>query len=96
MHDLDAALAALWADARPRLLVRVEALEAAAAGPLGEQERPRASVHAHTLVGTLGSFGRADASAAARAAEDALARGDRTALAAAVSALRAALSSTGG
>ena len=91
MHDLDAAIAALWADARPRLMVRVEALEAAAAGGLDAEERRRATIHAHTLAGTLGSFGLAGASAAARAAELALEAGDRAALTAAVSDLRDAL-----
>jgi HPt (histidine-containing phosphotransfer) domain-containing protein len=95
MHDLDAAIAALWADARPRLMVRVDALEAAATGELDEVEWRRASVHAHTLAGTLGSFGFPGATAAARAAEAALVAHDRAALAAAVSDLRAALSSTG-
>jgi HPt (histidine-containing phosphotransfer) domain-containing protein len=87
MHDLDAAIAALWADARPRLMVRVEALETA--------DLDEARVHAHTLAGTLGSFGFAGATAAARAAERAAEAGDRTALVAAVRDLRAALSSTG-
>ncbi len=88
--DLERMIAALWDDARPRLLARVEALEALAAGPLAAPERERAYAEAHTLTGTLGAFGRFDASAAARAAEQAAERGDRVALAAAVRALREA------
>jgi len=83
--ELQAAIAALWVDARPRLLARVEALEA-------ESDPARALIHAHTLAGTLGSFGLADASAAARSAERALEAGDRDAFTAAVAELRAATS----
>jgi HPt (histidine-containing phosphotransfer) domain-containing protein len=85
--ELQAAIAALWADARPRLLARVDALE-------GDPDFDQAAVHAHTLAGTLGSFGHADASQAARDAERAAVAGDREALSACVDRLRAALSST--
>ena len=82
--ELQAAIAALWADARPRLLVRVDALER-------EPDLDKALIHAHTLAGTLGSFGLADASAAAREAERAAAAGDRAAVVSAARSLRAAL-----
>ncbi len=89
--DLQAAIAALWGDARPRLIARVDALERAADGALEGTEREQASTDAHTLAGTLGAFGRTEATAAARAVERALASGDRAALLAAVRALRAAV-----
>jgi HPt (histidine-containing phosphotransfer) domain-containing protein len=82
--EFQAAIAALWADARPRVLARVEALAT-------ESDRERAAVHAHTLAGTLGSFGFTEASAAAREAERAVAAGDRAALTAAVARLRAVM-----
>jgi hypothetical protein len=88
MPDLRDAIEALWADSRPRLLARVEALEAIAGGPLGEAERERGHVEAHTLAGTLGAFGRMAGSDAARAAEVALDTGDPEALRAAVRVLR--------
>lgn len=78
--ELQAAIAALLVQARPRLLARVEAL-------LTEPDREKALAEAHALTGTLGSFGVADAGAAERALE----AGDREALAAAVERLRAAL-----
>ena len=86
--DLHGAIAALWDDARPRLLARLDALDSAASGPFGDGERDRASIEAHTLAGTLGAFGRMDASEAARAAERALETADRAALAEAVQTLR--------
>jgi len=89
--DLKRMIAALWDDARPRLLARVETLEALIAGPLTAADQQLAYAEAHTLTGTLGAFGRVDASAAARAAEQAAQDGDRAALAAAVRALRDAL-----
>ena len=89
--ELQAAIEALWGDARPRLLARVEALQASSHGELAGSERERAAVEAHTLAGTLGAFGRAAASAAARDAERAIECSDREALAAAVRTLRAAL-----
>jgi hypothetical protein len=89
MQDLHDAIAALWQDARPRLLARVAALDAAASGSLDEPARRQALIEAHTLTGTLGAFGRADASEAARSAEHALEAGDRAALPAAVRTLQA-------
>jgi hypothetical protein len=87
--DLQAVIAAMWANARPRMLARVEALEAAVAAELREPERERALVQAHTLVGTLGTFGHPVASDAARAAEVALEACDGEAVCAAVATLRA-------
>lgn len=91
MSDLRDAIEALWEDARPRLAARVDALEAIAAGPLGDAERERGHAEAHALAGTLGAFGRPTGSDAARAAEAALEAGDRDALVAAVRALREAV-----
>lgn len=79
----------MWTSARPRLLGRVEALEAAVAAELREPERGEALIQAHTLVGTLGTFGRVEASEAARQAEVALEAGDADAVCAAVERLRA-------
>jgi HPt (histidine-containing phosphotransfer) domain-containing protein len=87
--DLEGAIAALWDNARPRLLARVDALESAATGPFGEGERDRALIEAHTLAGTLGAFGRMDGTEAARAAERAIEAADRDALGEAVRTLRA-------
>jgi len=87
--ELQAAIAAMWANARPRLLARVDALEAAVAADLAEPAREEALRQAHTLVGTLGTFGRPEASDAARIAETALEAGDCAAVSAAVVTLRA-------
>jgi HPt (histidine-containing phosphotransfer) domain-containing protein len=73
------------------MVARVEALVAMATEPLAEPERERAYNEAHSLTGTLGAFGRLDASAAAREAERAAEVADPTAFAAAVRALREAL-----
>ena len=86
--DLQGAIDALWGDARPRLLARVDALGSAASGAFEADDRDRARIEAHTLAGTLGAFGRMDASEAARAAESALEAVDRAALAEAVRTLR--------
>jgi chemotaxis protein histidine kinase CheA len=87
--DLHGAIAALWEGARPRLLARVDVLDSAASGPLDAATRDSALIEAHTLAGTVGAFGRLDATEAARAAERALEAADRDALAAAVRTLRA-------
>jgi len=87
--ELQAAIAAMWTSARPRLLRRVDALEAAAAADLREPERGEALIQAHTLVGTLGTFGRAEASDAARLAETALEARDAQSVRVAVERLRA-------
>jgi hypothetical protein len=89
--ELQAVIAAMWANARPRMLARVQALEAAVAADLADPEREHALVQAHTLVGTLGTFGRPEASEAARAAERALEAGDCDAVCAAAATLRAAI-----
>lgn len=90
--ELEEAIARLWIDTRPRLLARVQALEAAAERPGGPGVREKALREAHTLIGTLGSFGRMQAADAARNAEAALEQGDDDALAAAAAALRAEIS----
>lgn len=87
--ELQAVIAAMWANARSRMLARVEALEAAVAADLAGPEREHALVQAHTLVGTLGTFGRPVASDLARAAEHALEACDRAAVCAAAEKLRA-------
>ncbi len=89
--ELQEALAKLWEDARPRLRARVEVLEAAVAAPGPGEAHERARIEAHTLIGTLGSFGHVELADTARAAEDALERGDQGALARAAAVLRAAL-----
>ena len=89
--DEHAVIAGMWKSARPRLLARVEALEAAVAADLAAPEREHALAQAHTLVGTLGTFGRLDASEAARDAEHALEAGDGDAVRAAAAKLRAAI-----
>jgi hypothetical protein len=89
--DLQGAIAALWNDARPRLLARVDALDSAVSGPFDAAARDHALIEAHTLVGTLGAFGRMDASETARAAEHAIEAADRDGLADAVRTLRALL-----
>jgi hypothetical protein len=89
--ELQAAIDAMWANARPRVLARVEALEAAVAAGLAQPEREHALTQAHTLVGTLGSFGHPEASEAARDAEHALEAGDGDAVRAAAAKLRAAI-----
>ena len=89
--ELQAAIAAMWANARPRLLARVDALEAAVAADLADPEREHALAQAHTLVGTLGTFGRPEASETARVAEHALEARDCDAVCAAAAQLRAAI-----
>jgi DNA-binding response OmpR family regulator/HPt (histidine-containing phosphotransfer) domain-containing protein len=71
--DLQAAIAALWRDARPRTISRIETLEDAIAALLedalddGLVERARRE--AHKLAGSLGTFGMPDATQHARAVE---------------------------
>jgi HPt (histidine-containing phosphotransfer) domain-containing protein len=94
---LDAAIAALWRDARPRALARVETLEAAVAalrdGTLGDEAADEATREAHKLAGALGTFGMPAGTRHARAVERRLAEGadsgDIPALADRVAALRA-------
>lgn len=89
--ELQDAIAKLFNDARPRIAARIEALETAAARPDDAAAQEQAAREAHTLIGTLGSFGRMEASEIARTAEEALERGDHAALAAAAAQLRAEL-----
>ena len=98
-QSLEAAIAALWLDARPRAGARVDVVDAAvaalAAGTLDASAAERAAGEAHKLAGSLGTFGMPDATAHARTLERAFAAGpapaDAPALAAAVSGLRAAI-----
>jgi HPt (histidine-containing phosphotransfer) domain-containing protein len=96
-EGLDAAIAALWGDAQPRALARVEVLEAAvaalAAGAIGAPLAAEAEREAHKLAGALGTFGMPAGSTRARAIELRLAGGagpaDAPQLADGVAALRA-------
>ena len=76
---LDAAIAALWGDAQPRALARVETLEAAVAalrdGTLGADAADEATREAHKLAGALGTFGMPAGTRHARAVERRLAAG---------------------
>jgi HPt (histidine-containing phosphotransfer) domain-containing protein len=71
--ELDAAIAALWRDARPRALERVEVIERAAAalrrGDLSAELEEDARRDAHKLAGALGTFGMPDGTTHARAIE---------------------------
>jgi len=95
--SLDAAIAALWRDARPRALDRVATLEAAVAalrdGPLAADVGVEATREAHKLAGALGTFGMPAGTRHARTVEQRLAAGaapeDAAALAGEVAALRA-------
>ena len=94
--DLQAAIAALWRDAWPRTIRRVETLEEAVAalgaGTLDDDLGERARHEAHTLTGSLGTFGMPAGSDHARALEQRLENGvgseDAPAIAQHVSALR--------
>ena len=94
---LDAAIAALWRDAQPRALDRVEVLEAAvaalAAGGIGAALAEEATREAHKLAGALGTFGMPAGTTHARAIELRLGAGaapaDVPELAEGVAALRA-------
>jgi HPt (histidine-containing phosphotransfer) domain-containing protein len=96
-EGLDAAIAALWGDARARALGRVAVLEAAVAalreGALEEPAAAEATREAHKLAGALGTFGMPDGTERARTIEQRLARGvtaaDADELAGAVATLRA-------
>jgi HPt (histidine-containing phosphotransfer) domain-containing protein len=96
-EGLDAAIAALWRDAQPRAIERVEVLEAAvaalAAGAIGDPLAEEATGEAHKLAGALGTFGMPAGTTYARAIELRLAGGaapaDASALADGVAALRA-------
>jgi HPt (histidine-containing phosphotransfer) domain-containing protein len=96
-EGLDAAIAALWRDAQPRALARVDVLEAAvaalAAGGIDAPVSDEATREAHKLAGALGTFGMPAGSTHARAIELRLAGGaasaDAPELAEGVAALRA-------
>jgi HPt (histidine-containing phosphotransfer) domain-containing protein len=94
---LEAAIAALWADARDRALERVAVVEAAVAalgaGTLDPEAAADATSEAHKLAGALGTFGMPAGTTHARAIERALAAGatpdEAPALAEEAAALRA-------
>jgi HPt (histidine-containing phosphotransfer) domain-containing protein len=96
-EGLDGAIAALWRDAQPRALGRVEVLEAAvaalAAGGIGATLADEATREAHKLAGALGTFGMPAGTTHARAIELRLAEGavpaDAPELAEGVAAVRA-------
>src|SRR4051794_13184070 len=100
-EGLDAAIAALWRDAQPRALERVEVLEAAvaalAAGALDADAAAEATREAHKLAGALGTFGMPSGTIRARAIEQRLTRGvtaaDAGELGEGVAALRAIVES---
>lgn len=68
-----AAMQRMWTQFRPQMEQRVSVLEnaadALARGLLSEAERAAAAKAAHTLAGTLGTFGLAEGTALAREAE---------------------------
>ncbi len=72
---LAAAIEAIWDRHQPELVLRVElleeAVEALSARRLGQELRAEAESVAHTLAGSLGTFGLADGSQAARELEKA-------------------------
>ena len=96
---MGAGVAALWEDARPRALARVDAIEDAVAalmsGALAGELRERARGEAHKLAGALGTFGVPDGSTIARELERRLEappqQADAPALAERVLALRRAI-----
>ena len=79
--DLQDAIAALWVDARPRTISRIETLEGAIAaliaGAIDDGLADRARREAHKLAGSLGTFGMPEATQHARAVEHALEAGAR-------------------
>lgn len=99
------ALRAVWAQNREEVLAQVDVVEdavaAALAGGLDDEERGRAAREAHKLAGSVGTLGFAAASERARALELALARpaappaAELPRLAEAVLALRAELETDG-
>ena len=74
-----AAMQRMWVQFRPQIDERVGVLETAAAalaaGILTEEQCTAAAKAAHTLAGTLGTFGLADGTALAREAEPVFAEG---------------------
>ena len=98
-RDFGRAIAALWEEARPRMLERIEGLEDAVAtlmsGSIGEGERDDARAAAHKLAGSLGTFGIERGTAIARGLEEAFeaapAHADAPRLAEQVLALRRAV-----
>jgi|GEM_PF-3217153 len=68
-----AAMQRMWTQFRPQMEQRVDVLETAATalsqGQLSEEQRAAAAKAAHTLAGTLGTFGLVEGTALAREAE---------------------------
>jgi chemotaxis protein histidine kinase CheA len=95
-QGLEAAIAALWRDAKPRALERVavieDAVEALRADALDAAAAAEATREAHKLAGALGTFGMPEGTTQARAIERALTGGaasaDAPALAERVAVLR--------
>ncbi|MEA2249541.1 MAG: hypothetical protein QOH46_4070 [Solirubrobacteraceae bacterium] len=79
--DLDAAIRALWLDAQPRALARVEVIAEAVAALLGGAVEADLAEHArreaHKLAGALGTFGMPEGTERARAVELRLEAGAR-------------------
>jgi hypothetical protein len=96
-QSLQAAIAALWRDSRPRALERVatleDAVDALRADALDADTAAAATGEAHKLAGALGTFGMPEGTTQARAIERALTAGataaDAPALAERVAVLRA-------
>jgi HPt (histidine-containing phosphotransfer) domain-containing protein len=94
--DLHAAIAALWQEARPRTVSRIDTIDQAVAalhaGALGGELAELARREAHKLAGSLGTFGMPAGTDHARALEhalnDGLPRAAAPELAARVAALR--------
>jgi Hpt domain-containing protein len=94
--DLEATIAAIWRDARPRILERVRTIEVAVAalraGTLDTEQTGHARSEAHKLAGALGTFGMPEGSDRARDVERGLETGpgpeDEPALSAATRELR--------
>jgi HPt (histidine-containing phosphotransfer) domain-containing protein len=95
-RDLEATIAALWRDAQPRVMARVEVVEAALAalrsGGLDAELADEARREAHKLAGALGTFGMPGGTDLARTVERRLEAGlcpdDESALAAEARELR--------
>ena len=73
---MDDDIAAIWAEARPRVMGRVDVLRSAAdaalAGDLDEARLAEAVGEAHKLAGSLGMFGFSEGSRVAARIEQAL------------------------
>ena len=101
--ELDAAIAELWERWRGEMMRRVDvvaaAVDALVAGQLNDEARAEATLAAHNMAGTAGSFGFEAASMEARAIEKAFENGagasEAPALAERIKAIRADFESRG-